>query len=54
MDCRVKPGNDDMEGLAKHAAQQTLVVKISDTSLHGKAGSNPAFDARTGRRPGEG
>ena len=29
------------------AAQPTLVVKMSDTSLHGKAGSNPAFDART-------
>jgi hypothetical protein len=26
------------------AAQRTLVVKISDTSSHGKAGSNPAFD----------
>jgi hypothetical protein len=26
------------------AAQRTLVVKISDTSHHGKAGSNPAFD----------
>jgi hypothetical protein len=28
------------------AAQPTLVVKMSDTSLPGKAGSNPAFDAR--------
>jgi len=29
------------------AAQPTLVVKMSHTSLQGKAGSNPAFDART-------
>jgi hypothetical protein len=26
------------------AAQPTLVVKMSDTSHHGKAGSTPAFD----------
>jgi hypothetical protein len=32
----------------------TLVVKMSDTSHHGKAGSNPAFDSRTVERPGKG
>ena len=32
------------------AVQPALVVKMSDTSLHGKAGSNPACDARTGER----
>ena len=36
------------------AAKPTLVVKISDTSRHGKAGSIPAFDARTGMRPRKG
>jgi hypothetical protein len=38
------------KALQKHAAQPTLVVKISDTSLPGKAGSNPAFGARTEER----